>query len=49
MSFETNYDFRGDLTELVNAVVERFQPRAFDVLIFMPDAEAKLHVEGLSR
>jgi S-adenosylmethionine decarboxylase len=48
VSFETNYDFRAELDGLVTAVVDRFQPRAFDVLIFMPDAEAKLHVDGYS-
>ncbi len=48
VSFETNFDFRGDMSRLVSAIVELFQPRAFDVLTFLPDAEAKLHVEGYS-
>ena len=48
VSFETNYDFRGQLSELVVAVVELFQPRAFDVLTFLPDREAKLSVGGYS-
>jgi len=46
VSFETNHDFRGRLTELVAAIVERFQPQAFDVLTFLPDDEARLSVNG---
>ena len=48
VSFETNYDFRGGLNELVGSIVALFQPRAFDVLTFLPDAEAKLSVDGYS-
>ncbi len=47
-SFETNYDFRGGLNDLVSAIVSLFQPRAFDVLTFLPDADAKLSVQGYS-
>jgi S-adenosylmethionine decarboxylase len=47
-SFETNYDFGGELSELVAGIVELFQPRAFDVLAFLPDAEATLRVDGYS-
>ncbi|MFZ1864442.1 MAG: hypothetical protein WAU39_09495 [Polyangiales bacterium] len=46
VSFETNHDFRGKLSELVAALVELFQPRAFDVLTFLPDGEARLSVGG---
>jgi S-adenosylmethionine decarboxylase len=48
VSFETNYDFRGGLNDLVGAIVSLFQPRAFDVLTFLPDAEAKLSMQGYS-
>ena len=48
VSFETNYDFRGDLSELVASVVAIFQPRAFDVLTFLPGEDAKLSVDGYS-
>ena len=46
VSFETNHDFGSDPTELVGALVEVFQPRAFDVLAFLPDAEPTLSVPG---
>ena len=46
VSFETNHDFRGRLSELVGAIVELFRPRAFDLLVFLPDAEPKLSVPG---
>lgn len=48
VSFETNHDFRGRLTELVGAIVEPFQPRAFDVLTFLPvpGAEGALAANG---
>lgn len=46
VSFETNHDFRGNLSELVGALVEVFQPRAFDVLTFLPSGEARLSVHG---
>jgi S-adenosylmethionine decarboxylase len=46
VSFETNHDFRGNLSELVGALVEIFQPRAFDVLTFLPRGEARLSVQG---
>ena len=48
VSFETNFDFGDDPTGIVAAVVELFRPRAFDVLTFLPGAEAKLSVEGYS-
>jgi S-adenosylmethionine decarboxylase len=48
VSFETNYDFRGDLSNLVRGLTELFQPRAFDVLTFLPEGEAKLSVDGYS-
>jgi S-adenosylmethionine decarboxylase len=47
-SFETNYDFGEGLNDLVSSIVELFKPRAFDVLTFLPDAEAKLSVAGYS-
>lgn len=46
VSFESNHDFRGQLSELVGALVEIFQPRAFDVLTFLPDGDAQLSVRG---
>lgn len=46
VSFETNYDFQSDLTGLVGDIVALFQPRAFDVLTFLPDGEAKLKLAG---
>lgn len=45
VSFETNYDFRDDLSGLVTAVVDLFRPRAFDVLTFLPDGEADLSMD----
>ena len=48
VSFETNHDFRGRISELVGAFVELFQPRAFDVLTFLPGEEANLSVHGYS-
>lgn len=47
-SFETNHDFGLGLNTLVGAIVDLFKPRAFDVLTFLPDAEAKLSVDGYS-
>jgi S-adenosylmethionine decarboxylase len=46
VSFETNHDFRGKLSELVGALVEIFEPRAFDVLTFLPGGQARLCVAG---
>jgi S-adenosylmethionine decarboxylase len=46
VSFETNHDYRGRLDELVNAIVELFQPRAFDVLVFSPGEQAQLSVDS---
>lgn len=46
VSFETNYDFRGQLAELVGSIVEFFKPRAFDVVTFLPEAESALSVSG---
>jgi S-adenosylmethionine decarboxylase len=46
VSFETNYDFRGQLGGLVGSIVELFRPRAFDVVTFLPDAEPELFVAG---
>ncbi len=46
VSFETNHDFRGKLTELVGSIVELFQPRAFDVLAFLPGETANLSAKG---
>ena len=46
VSFETNYDFGTDPTQLIGALVELFQPRAFDVLTFLPGADAELSVPG---
>ncbi|MEM8608889.1 MAG: adenosylmethionine decarboxylase [Myxococcota bacterium] len=44
VSFETNYDFRHDLTGLVARVTELFQPRAFDVVTFLPEGRPELSV-----
>lgn len=46
VSFETNHDFGVNPAPLVGALVEVFQPRAFDVLTFLPGAEAELSVPG---
>jgi S-adenosylmethionine decarboxylase len=46
VSFETNHDFRGKLTDLVGSIVELFQPRAFDVLTFLPGETATLSARG---
>ncbi len=46
VSFETNYDFGTSPTALVGGLVELFQPRAFDVLTFLPDAQPTLSVPG---
>ena len=46
MSFETNHDFRGKLTELVGSITEVFEPRAFDVVTFLPEGEPELQVVG---
>jgi S-adenosylmethionine decarboxylase len=46
VSFETNYDFGTDPTALIGALVELFQPRAFDVLTFLPGVEPTLSVPG---
>lgn len=48
VSFETNHDFRGTASALVASVVEVFQPRAFDVLTFLPGKEVELEVHGYS-
>jgi S-adenosylmethionine decarboxylase len=37
VSFETNVDFRGELSGLVRHVVEVFDPRSFDVVSFTPE------------
>ena len=46
VSFETNHAFPGRLDDLVGSIVDIFQPRAFDVLMFSPDLEAQLSIEG---
>lgn len=46
VSFETNHDFRGKLTPLVGSIVELFQPRAFDVLTFVPGEAPTLTAKG---
>lgn len=46
VSFETNHDFRSRPSDLVGALVELFQPRAFDVLTFLPDGDARLSIAG---
>lgn len=33
-SFETNYRFRGDLDEVARRVLDLFQPRSFDIVLF---------------
>ncbi len=45
-SFETNRDFVSDLTGFVGTIVELFQPRAFDVVAFLPQGEPKLKLAG---
>ncbi len=45
-SFETNRDFGSDLTGFVGTIVELFQPRAFDVVAFLPQGEPKLKLTG---
>jgi S-adenosylmethionine decarboxylase len=45
-SFETNRDFGSDLTGFVGTIVELFQPRAFDVVAFLPQGEPKLKPAG---
>ena len=45
VSFETNYDFRGDLDGLVHGVIALFQPRAFDVVTFIPEGAAGLDIQ----
>ncbi len=45
-SFETNHAFPGRLDDLVGSIVEIFQPRAFDVLMFSPHDFAQLSVKG---
>lgn len=46
VSFETNYDFRADLSGLVARIVELFTPRAFDVVTFLPEGKPNLSVHG---
>lgn len=46
VSFETNYDFRGQLGGLVGSILELFRPKAFDVVTFLPEAEPTLSVSG---
>jgi len=46
VSFETNYDFREELNALVGAIIELFQPRAFDVVTFLPEGEPRLKLAG---
>lgn len=48
VSFETNHDFGDKLSALVGAIVELFRPRAFDVLAFLPNADAQISVDGYS-
>lgn len=44
VSFETNYDFGDDLSELVAAIVRSFRPQSFDVVTFLPVGEPKLEL-----
>jgi S-adenosylmethionine decarboxylase len=46
VSFETNYDFRGDVGGLVGSIVDLFRPRAFDVVTFVPGTEPAHPVAG---
>lgn len=46
VSFETNYDFRGELAGLVGSIVELFRPRAFDVVTFLPSEAPELSATG---
>ena len=45
VSFETNVDFRGDISKLVRQVVEVFQPRSFDVVAFTPEGSPASDLE----
>ncbi len=46
VSFETNHDFREDLSTLVTGVVSLFGPSIFDVITFLPEGPASLSVDG---
>ncbi len=46
VSFETNYDFRGQLGGLVESIVDLFRPGAFDVVTFLPKTRPELAIEG---
>ncbi|MGB5812531.1 MAG: hypothetical protein WBG86_18495 [Polyangiales bacterium] len=46
VSFETNHDFGGQLTEAVSRLIELFRPRAFDVVAFLPTGGPTLSVPG---
>lgn len=46
VSFETNYDFRTDLSGMVGGIVELFRPKSFDVVTFLPEGVAQLNVPG---
>ncbi len=46
VSFETNFDFRGELAGLVGSIVALFRPRAFDVVTFLPSEPPELSVAG---
>ena len=46
VSFETNYDFRGQLGGLVGSIEELFRPRAFDVVTFSDEAAPQLSIAG---
>lgn len=37
VSFETNVDFGESLVEVLSQVIQRFQPKSFDVMSFRPD------------
>ncbi len=46
VSFETNYDFRGQLSGLVESIVDLFRPRSFDLVTFLPNTRPELAVGG---
>ena len=48
-SFETNYDFRNDLTPLVGRILDVFKPRAFDILSFSPEGSLVANVQDYVR
>lgn len=46
VSFETNYDFRGQLDGLVESIVDLFRPRSFELVTFLPKTRPEVTVGG---